>query len=344
MKRYILGIFSGVIKGIFMVFTRKRLAIITLGLLVVFFILLIQLPESIIGQRDENMLLFVMKILFLAVTAAITIVFILIFTFRSEYITAQLNTFNRFKYYLRLLIKRDFVSKYRKSVLGVLWSLLNPILTMLVLTLVFSYLFRFEIENFPVYLLSGQLIFTFFSEATTMAMTSVIAGEGVIKKIYIPKYMFPLSRVVSSLVNLAFSLVALFIVIIVTGAPFHWTMFMMPIPILYTFVFSLGVAMFVSSMAVFFRDLTYLYGVLTLLVMHLSAIFWPVSILEGSLLRYVIGLNPLYQFITYFRYLVLWGTVPDLWTNFVCIGFALAALCGGTYVFMRQQDKFILSL
>ena len=156
--------------------------------------------------------------------------------------------------------------------------------------------------------------------------------------------MQPLSRVISSLVQMAFSLVAFFIVVLVTGAPFYWTMFLIPIPIIYIFVFSLGVAMLISSLAVFFRDLTYLYGVLTTLIMYLSAIFWPVEILEGGALENLIGLNPMYQFITYFRYLVYWGRVPDLWFNFVCIGLALTALCGGTYVFMKQQDKYILSL
>ena len=301
-------------------------------------------PESIVGQRDEKMLLFIPKILFLAITAAIALVFILIFIFRSEYIVIQLSTFNRFKYYLRLLIRRDFVSKYRKSVLGVIWSLLNPLLTMLVMTLVFSHVFRFEIEFFPAYLLSGMLIYTLFNESTTLAMSSVIASEGVIKKVYVPKYMFPLSRVISSLVNLVFSLIAFVVVFIITGVPFHWTILLIPIPIIYTFVFSLGIAMLVSSLAVFFRDLTYLYGVLTLLLMYLTPLFWPVSMLEGLWVADIIGLNPMFQFVNYFRQLALWGTVPDLWTNIVCIGFALAALCGGTYVFMKQQDKYILSL
>jgi ABC-type polysaccharide/polyol phosphate export permease len=133
-------------------------------------------------------------------------------------------------------------------------------------------------------------------------MTSVITGVGVIKKIYIPKYMFPLSKVTSSLVQTAFSLSAFFIVVLVTGAPFYWTMFLIPIPIIFIFVFSLGIAMLVSSLAVFFRDITYLYGVFTLLLMYLSVIFYPVSILEETILANVIGLNPLYQFITYFRY------------------------------------------
>jgi len=326
--------------------TKTRLVIITIALTMAFFTALLFLPESIIGHRDDNLLLFIPKILFLAITAAVTVVIILILIFRNEYIKSQLNTFSRFKYYLVLLIKRDFNSKYRKSILGVLWSLLNPILLMLVMTLVFSTLFRnfFSVEFFPVYLLSGQVIWGFFSESTSLAMSSVIASEGVIKKIYVPKYIFPLSRVISSLVNMAFSLIAFFIVVLVTGAPLSWTMFLIPIPILFIFVFSLGVAMFISSLAVFFRDLTYLYGILTLLLMYLSAIFWPIEILDGNILSQLMGLNPLYLFITYFRNLTYWGTVPDLWSNFVCIGFALSSFCLGTYVFMKQQDKFILNL
>jgi len=214
---------------------------------------------------------------------------------------------------------------------------------MIVMTLVFQYFFRFEIKHFPVYLLSGMIIYTFFSESTTLAMTSVISGEGIIKKIYVPKYMFPLSKVISSLVNLAFSFMAFLLVLIFTDAPFQWTIILIPIPIIYVFIFSLGVGMLVSSLAVFFRDITYFYGVLTLLLMYFTPIFWPVSMLSPTIAP-IIGLNPMFQFVYYFRCLALWGTIPDLWTNLVCIGYALLALCGGTYVFMKQQDKYILSL
>ena len=327
-----------------MALTKKLSMIITLVLALMYFVPLLFLPESIIGHRDENLLLFVPKILFLAITAAIVTMVIIVFIFRGDYITLQLQIFSRFRHYLRLLVKRDFVSKYRKSILGVLWSLLNPLLTMLVMTLVFSHVFRFQIENFPVYLLGGMLIYSFFNESTTLAMTSVIASEGIVKKIYVPKYMFPLARVTSSLVNLLFSLIAFLFVVIVTGVPFKWTMLLIPIPIIYTFVFSLGVAMLVSCLAVFFRDLTYLYGVFMLLLMYMTPLFYPV---EGTIPDWFIpyyGLNPIYHFVDYFRSLTLWNTIPDLWSNMVCIGYALSALCIGTYVFIRQQDKFILNM
>ena len=323
--------------------TKKRLALLTVILAIIYFILLLLLPDSIIGTRAENMLLYAPKIFFLALTAAITTAMILILIFKRSFIRWQLVSFNRYKHLLRLLVKRDFISKYRKSVLGILWSLLNPLLTMLVMTLVFSYLFRFQIENFPVYLLSGQIIFGFFNESTTLAMSSVITNEGVIKKIYVPKYIFPLSRVLSSLVNLAFSLVAFLLVFIITRAPFHITMLLLPIPIIYTFVFSLGIAMLLSSLAVFFRDLTYLYGILLTLVMYLTPLFYPIEIIPEQMQPFM-GFNPLYHFVDYARDLALRGVVPDLWSNMVCIGFALAALCCGLYVFMRQQDKYILHL
>jgi len=241
------------------------------------------------------------------------------------------------------MIKRDFMTRYRKSVFGVLWSLLNPLLNMLVLTMVFQYLFRFQVENFPVYFLGGQMIFAFFSESTSLAMNSVINNEAIIKKIYVPKYVYPLSTVISSMVNLCFSFIAFLFVFIITGAQFQWTMLLIPIPIIYLFVFSLGIAMLMSSLTVFFRDLKHLYTVLLTLWMFLTPIMYPVDIVPDVYMPFY-GLNPLFHFVTYFRNLALWGTVPDLWANMVCIGFSLASLCVGTYVFMVRQNRYILYL
>jgi len=240
-----------------------------------------------------------------------------------------------------LLVKRDFVARYRKSILGVVWSLLNPLLTMMVISFVFSYLFRFRVENYPVYLLSGRIIFGFFDESTTQSMNSVIGNASIIKKVYVPKYIFPVARTLSSLTNLVFTCFAFFLVIIITGAPFKWTMLLLPVPIIYTFAFALGISLLLSSMAVFFRDLTYLYGVFTTLLMYLTPIIYPVEIIPERY-RPLMGFNPMFHLVNYFRDLAIHGIVPDLWTNLVCLGFALAALCCGVYVFMSQQDKYIL--
>lgn len=323
--------------------TKNKLAFFMIFSTVACFILFFYfLPAEVVGQGMEySAWFFALKILFLSLAAAITMSLALVVIFKREFVKSQLATFNRFKHLLKLLIKRDFVSRYRKSVLGVLWSLLNPLLTMLIMTMVFSYIFRFQIENFPIYLLSGQLIFSFFNESTTLMMGSIIENASIIKKVYVPKYIFPLSRILSSLVNLGFSFCAFILVFIITRAPFHWTIFLSPIPILYLFVFSLGVGLFLSSLAVFFRDLTYLYGVSITLLIYLTPIFYPVEILPEWVQK-VVGLNPLYHFVSYFRSVALYGIIPDLWSNIVCVGFAAAALCLGLYVVMTQQDKYIL--
>jgi len=326
-----------------MTLTKKRLAVIAILLAVVYFIPLMFLPETIVGDRGDNLLLFIPRILFLALTAAMVTVFVLVFVFKRDFISWQIFSFNRFKHLLRLLVKRDFVTRYRKSALGVVWSLLNPLLTMLIMTLVFSHLFRFQIEHFPVYILSGQMIFGFFSESTSSAMSSLIGNAAIINKVYVPKYVFPLAKVLSSLVNLLFSFIAFLLVFTITGVPFRWTMLLIPIPIIYIFVFSLGVAMLMSSLVVFFRDLTHLYSVFLTMLMFLTPIMYPIDIIPEHLLPFW-GFNPMYHFVDYFRALTLWGFVPDLWSNIVCIGFALASLCAGTYVFMRQQDRYILYL
>jgi len=326
-----------------MTLSKKRLMFITMALTIIYFIPMLFLPESIVGNRADNFLFFAPKILFLAMTGAIATAFVLILIFKRDFMRIQINTFNRFKHLLRLMVKRDFITKYRKSVLGVLWSLLNPLLTMIIMTIVFSYIFKFaiEVEHFPVYLLSGQIIFSFFSESTMSAMGSITGNEGIIKKVYVPKYIFPVSRVISTLVNLGFSFIAFLLVCIFTGVQFRWTMLLLPIPVIYAFVFSLGIAMLMSALSVFFRDLTYLYGVLITLWMYLTPIFYPVEILPDWLIP-IMGLNPMYHFIDYFRELSLHGRIPDLWSNLVCIGFALFSLCVGTYVFMKKQDRYIL--
>jgi len=325
-----------------MVLTKKRVAIVTVIMTVVYFILLFFLPESVVGERRGNLSMFAPKIMFLSVTAAIMTAFILILIFKRDFISWQLFSFSRYKYYLRLIVKRDFVARYRKSVLGVLWSLLNPLLTMLVLAFVFTFLFRrFDIEYFHAYILSGLLIYNFFNESTMLAMNSVIDNEAIIKKIYLPKYLFPLAKVVSSLVNTVFAFFAVLLVFIFTGVPFKWTMLLLPIPIAYVFVFALGVSMFMSSLAVFFRDIRHLYGVLLSLWMFLTPIMYPVDIIPEWAMPFY-GLNPLFHFVDYFRALSLRGVVPDLWSNMVCIGFALASVCIGVYVFMSKQDRYIL--
>ncbi|MCL2839392.1 MAG: ABC transporter permease [Defluviitaleaceae bacterium] len=327
-----------------MTFTKKHFAgvalLLTAVLVVIFYL---YLPVEIAGHVTGNIPLRLFHAGFFAVTVSALVVSALVVLTRGEYVRLQIITFARFRHLLVLLVKRDFVARYRRSVLGILWSLLNPLLTMLVMTMVFSTIFSSGIENFPVYFLSGQMIFLFFSESTTLAMGSITGAAGTIKKVYVPKYIFPISRVLSSLVNIGFSFIALMLIMLITGAPFQVTTLLVFIPIFYVVIFSMGVGMMLSSLAVFFKDITHLYGVVTQLLFFMTPIMYPVEILPERI-YFLIHLNPMFHFVTYFRELVMFGNIPGFWLNIICSGFAVAAFGAGLYVKMSQQDKYILHL
>jgi len=239
------------------------------------------------------------------------------------------------------LVRRDFLTKYKRSVLGVLWSLLNPLFTMLVMTAVFSYVFRFDIENFPVYLLSGQIIFILFSESTNMAMFSVLGAAAFIKKVSVPKYIFPVSKCLSSLINFAFSFIALLLVMVITRARFHLTMLYIPVVLVYAFMFSTGISLLLSAAVVFFRDINYLYGIILTALTYFTPLFYPIEIIPDHI-RWIISLNPLYHIVECFRTCAIYGGIPSLWQNTVCALLALVSLGAGLAAFYRKQDDFIL--
>jgi ABC-2 type transport system permease protein len=247
----------------------------------------------------------------------------------------------KYKWLLKELVSRDLKVKYKRSILGYAWSLLSPLLMMLVMTAVFSHIFRFNIPNFPVYFLCGNVVFTFFSESTSMAMTSILQGAGLIKKVYIPKFIFPLSKIISSFVNLMYSLIAVVIIILITKTPVSWTVLLLPIPLIYLFLISLGMGLFVTVLATYFRDMLYLYGIFTMALMYLTPIFYPVEMLPPQILM-VVKFNPLYHVVDYFRQVILWGTVPSFRDNFVCIMFCVLFMAIGLIAFKKKQDKFFL--
>ena len=250
--------------------------------------------------------------------------------------------YNFIKYYdlLIALLLRDIKIKYKRSILGFAWSILNPLLMMIVMSIVFSTIFKTDIKNFPMYLITGQVIFTFFSEATNMAMMSIIGNGGLIKKVYIPKYIFPLSKVMFSFTNMLFSLIAVVIVAIATKLPITPAILLFPLPLIYVFIFSLGVGLLLASYAVFFRDLLHLYGILLLIWTYLTPIFYPITILPENVKK-VMMFNPMFVYIDNFREIILYGKVPSLSSNLLCICYSLIALLLGTLAFRKTKDKFI---
>ena len=259
----------------------------------------------------------------------------------GEKMKQYFKNFFKYRYLVGDLIIRDLKIKYRRSVLGFAWSILNPLLMMLVITAVFQNLFKGNIENFPIYYLTGYLLFSFMTESTTLAMTSVIGSSSLIKKVYIPKYIFPLEKCLFSFVNMLFSFVAVIIVMLILGAEFYATFFLFLIPMIYALVFSIGLGLFLASATVFFRDVIHLYSVVTVAWMYLTPIFYPMEILPDYMFT-VLSFNPLYHYVLYFRALVMMGHVPDLRTNLICAGFSLIMLFLGMVFFKKNQDKFIL--
>ncbi|MDR1893008.1 MAG: ABC transporter permease [Oscillospiraceae bacterium] len=256
---------------------------------------------------------------------------------------AYLEVFRRFSALLRDLVSRDLKVKYRRSLLGFVWSVLNPLLMMTVMTVVFSQLFRFDIKNFPVYYLTGVLIFNFVVEATTSSLGSVLGAAPLIKKVYIPKYIFPLEKCLFAFVNMLFSMAAVVIVFTVLRIELHWTIFLFPLPMLYAFVFALGLGLVLSAFNVMFRDIEHLYGVWVTAWLYLTPVIYPLDLLS-RLFRDIMQLNPLYHYVDYIRNVMIYGKVPSVRENLICLGFSLAFLLVGVLTFKRQQDKFILHI
>ncbi len=246
----------------------------------------------------------------------------------------------KYRYLLLDLVSRELKTKYRRSVLGILWSVLNPLLMMLVLTAVFSNIFRYQIEDFPVYYLTGYILFNFVSEATNFSMTSILGAAGLIKKVYIPKIIFPLEKCIFALVNLLFSLIAAVIVFMIMGVDPSWTMLLFFVPIIYLFIFNFGFGLILATLNTFFRDVGYLYGVLLTVWMYLTPIIYPASVLP-SWMQSIVRVNPLYHYVEYFRAVTLYGTLPSLSDNLICIAYAVIFLLLGIGVFRKCQNKFI---
>jgi ABC-type polysaccharide/polyol phosphate export permease len=251
--------------------------------------------------------------------------------------------FNKYKYLLSQLVKRDIKVKYRNSVLGILWSFLNPLLMMVVMTIIFSTLFGRTITNFPVYYLTGILIFTLFSQGSSGAMTSITKNAAMINKVYIPKYMYTLSIVISNLVTFGFSLIILIFIMIATGAPFTPYILLGVIPILLVVMITLGAGLLLATLNVFFRDIQHLYKVFTTLLMYGSAIFYPVTIIPEQF-QIFFKLNPLFAIITLFRDSFYSGTPYDLFNLLYASIFSIILLIIGVAIFYKTQDRFILHL
>jgi lipopolysaccharide transport system permease protein len=258
-------------------------------------------------------------------------------------------TISRFRMFLNYrelffqLVSRDIKLKYRRSVLGYFWSVLNPLLSMIVMTIVFSSMFAQNIQRFPVYVLIGNALFSFMTGAVSRALPSVLGNAALLKKIYVPKYIFTLAAVTSEFVTLLFSLGALVMVIVATRTPVTVRFLLVLIPIAEQYVFCIGLGLFMAQATVFFRDIQHIWSVFSMAWMYLSAIFYPVTILPDWLRFIVTRFNPVYFYITLFRNFTFGG--PNMGSLDLAVRGAVAAgamLLIGLLTFSRSKNKFIL--
>ena len=251
--------------------------------------------------------------------------------------------FQRIKEYQFLfeeLTKRDFRKKYKRTILGVFWSVLSPLLTLLVMQIVFTRFFGGNIAHYTTYLFAGNIIFSYFTEATNGGMTALVSNKDIFSKINVPKYMFVLSTNFSTLLNFVLSLLVFFLFAALDAVVFRWSFLLLLYPTICLFVFNIGVSMILSAFNLFFSDTSYLYRIFTMLLMYASAIFYSVDSFPANVQR-VFLINPVYTYIKFFRIIVIDGNIPSLSYFLLCGFYAALMLFIGVVIYKRYNDRFM---
>lgn len=248
----------------------------------------------------------------------------------------------RYKDLIKELVSKDLKLKYRRSVLGYLWSVLNPLGIMLVMVVVFSNMFRWDIPYYPVYLISGQMMFNYMNAATNHSMYSILDNGALIKKIYIPKYIFTFSKVTSDLVDLMFNMGAMFFVILVTRTPVSWYHFLIPVVLIELYFFCLGLGLFLAQATVFFRDVQYVYNVVLTAWGYLTPIFYDETMLPDKLHWLIVRFNPMFSYVKQLRQITVEQTYPDMKLVLTGFAWAIVMMVIGSLFFKKNQSKFIL--
>ncbi|MGN0292510.1 MAG: ABC transporter permease [Lachnospiraceae bacterium] len=245
----------------------------------------------------------------------------------------------KYQFLFSELVKRDFKQKYKRTSLGMLWSILSPLLNLLVMRMVFTVFFAKDMEHYTTYLFSGLLVFNYFCESTKGGMSSLMSNAKIFTKVNVPKYLFLLSKNVSALINFGLTLVIYFLFCLIDGVSFGPHMLTLIFPIICMVIFNIGVGMVLSAMFVFFRDVQYLYDVFITLLRYLSAIFYTVDRF-GSYQNFFM-MNPVYAYIRYFRLVVLEHTIPSLNYHLLCLCYAAVMLGIGCWIYKKYNHQFL---
>jgi ABC-type polysaccharide/polyol phosphate export systems, permease component len=252
----------------------------------------------------------------------------------------MLETLKKHQFLFEELVKRDFKKKYKRTILGMAWSILSPMLTLLVMRLVFTRFFGRTTAHYTTYLFCGNLVFSYFNESTSQGMSALMGNAGIFTKVNIPKYLFLFSKNVQTLINFGITLPVLFLFCALDGITFTWRMILLLYPICLLVLFNIGIGLILSALFVFFRDIQYLWSVFTLLLMYMSAIFYTVDS-YSAIAQQMFLLNPVYAFIRYFRLIIIETTVPPLQLHLLILVYAMLALRAGFWMYKKYNTRFL---
>lgn len=246
----------------------------------------------------------------------------------------------KYQFLFEELVKRDFKKKYKRTVLGMVWSVLSPLLTLLVMRMVFTQFFGEHTPHYTTYLFCGNLIFSCFNEATGQGMTSLLDNADIFSKVNVPKYLFLMSKNVQTLINFGLTLCVFFVFCVLDHITFTWKFTCLLYPIMMLLLFNIGVGLVLSAMFVFFRDIQYLWGVFTMLLMYMSAIFYTIDGYTYTV-QCIFLLNPVYLFIRYFRKIVIEATIPTVWFHLLMLADVVIVLGLGCWMYKKYNHKFL---
>ena len=250
------------------------------------------------------------------------------------------NKLLRHQFLFEELVKRDFKKKYKRTVLGMAWSILSPLLMLLVMRLVFTQFFGRGMEHYTTYLFCGNLVFSYFSESTGQGMTSLMGNAGIFTKVNVPKYLFLFSKNVQTLINFGLTLCVFFMFCVLDGITFTWKFICLLYPICCLVLFNVGVGLILSALFVFFRDIQYLWSVFTQLLMYMSAIFYTIDSYSYTV-QCLFLLNPLYLFIRYFRKIVIEATIPTIWFHLLMLADVIIVFGIGCWMYKKYNTRFL---
>jgi ABC-2 type transport system permease protein len=246
----------------------------------------------------------------------------------------------QFKDLLHNLVIRDLTVRYKRSMLGFFWSMLNPLLNTIVFTIIFSTIFRFGVKSFIIYFLSGYQLWNFFAQSTVASSHCLLNNGPLFKRIYIPKAIFVISTVISNLFNLSLALIPLFILLPILGKGFHLSLLFLPVPLLFAVMFTVGISFLLSATAIFFHDIIDMYQIFLMPWMYLTPIVYPLDIVPKKFL-FVLKLNPMFYIVECFRWPIFMGELPHLETCCLALLVATVSLLIGYLVFTKYADTFV---